>query len=30
MAFTCQFYKSRRTRTWQSNYKIWQICEATK
>ena len=24
MAFTCQLYKSRRTKTRQSNYKIWQ------
>ena len=30
MAFTCQLYKSRRTKTRQSNYKIWQICETTK
>ena len=30
VAFTCQLYKSRRTKTRQSNYKIWQICETTK
>ena len=24
VAFTCQLYKSRRTKTRQSNYKIWQ------
>ena len=30
MAFTCQLYKSRRTKTRQSNYKIWQICETNK
>ena len=28
--FTCQLYKSRKTKTRQSNYKIWQICETTK
>ena len=27
VAFTCQLYKSRRTKTRQSNYKIWKICE---
>ena len=30
VAFTCQLYKSRRTKTRQSDYKIWQICETTK
>ena len=30
VTFTCQLYKSRRTKTWQSNYKTWQICETTK
>ena len=30
VAFTCQLYKSRRTETRQSNYKIWQIGETTK
>ena len=30
MAFTCQLYKSKKTKTRQSNYKIWQICETTK
>ena len=30
VAFTCQLHKSRRTKTRQSNYKIWQICETTK
>ena len=30
MTFTCQLYKSSRTKTRQSNYKIWQICETTK
>ena len=30
VAFTCQLYKSRRTKTRQSNYKIWQIGETTK
>ena len=30
VTFTCQLYKSRRTKTRQSNYKIWQICETTK
>ena len=30
MAFTCQLYKSRRTKTRQSNYKMWQICETSK
>ena len=28
--FTCQLCKSRRTKTRQSNYKIWQIWETTK
>ena len=27
IAFTCQFCKSRKTKTRQSNYGIWQICE---
>ena len=30
VAFTCQLYKSRRTETRQSNYKIWQIGKTTK
>ena len=30
VAFTCQLYKSRRTKTRKSNYKIWEICETTK
>ena len=30
MAFKCQLCKSRRTKTRQSNYNIWQICETTK
>ena len=30
MGFTCQLYKSRRTKTRQWNYKILQICETTK
>ena len=31
VAFICQLYKSRRTKTRQSNYKIWHIlCETTK
>ena len=30
MAFTCQLYKPRRTKTRQSNYKIWQMCEIAK
>ena len=30
MAFTCQLYKSRRTKIRQSNYKIWQIWETIK
>ena len=29
VVFTCQLYKSRRTKTRQPNYKIWQICETT-
>ena len=30
MVFTYQLHKSRRTKTKQSNYKIWQIRETTK
>ena len=30
VTFTCQLYKSRRTETRQSNYKIWQIGKTTK
>ena len=30
VAFTCQLCKSRRTKTRQSNYNIWQTCETTK
>ena len=28
--FTCQLYKSRRSKTKQSNYKTWQIYKTTK
>ena len=30
VAFTCQLYRSRRTETRQSNYKIWHLGETTK
>ena len=30
VAFTCQLYKWKRTKTRQSNYKIWHTCETTK
>ena len=30
VSFTCQLYKSSRTKTRKSSYKIWQIGETTK